>query len=175
MFRVERLREGDSRFLVYTEGGTIEGWLWAGNMRGDVFWGLKALENGSFTAKLTRRFRISVPAYFAGEPNVKERRRFVRLLPAHGSEIVLRFEKLTPALLDGLKQAFAAPHIDEEKSDEEHHPGTERVAEAEAGHREGVGRVGGDSPEDRGPVRVQRRRQKVTPKAKKRGKAHARA
>lgn len=149
-WEVYKLKLGEKRFLLVGNGLRFHGEVWQGAQKGDVFWGLKAMEIPACRARLLHSWRIETPYFYSGQKNRGQDRRYLRFVSSTTGPFVLRFEEtVTAELLDDLRTAFSAPHVRKEVRDEKH------AGEAEldpAGAAEGRGAGGSVEGEDRNPA-----------------------
>lgn len=123
-WQVYRLKEGEKKFILVGCGYRLSGEVWRGAMKGDVFWGLKALESPVLASRLLRRWRVAAPRRFASEDNTGLSRKYVEFLPlAFGASFALRFAEYVPSeLLRDLKVAFGGIGTARKEPDHEESP-----------------------------------------------------
>lgn len=108
-----KLKPGEKRFIVVGHGYRLHGYLYQGPMKGDVFWGLKALESGHpARAKVLRRWTVEIPRKFGGaeHKNTGRDRKWLVFHSGAAASFVLRFEETIPdELVRDLRIAFREP------------------------------------------------------------------
>lgn len=176
-WNIIRQKEGDPQFILAGEGQIFRGRIWRGAMRGDAFYGIRALENPLHAQSVSRTYRVRTPQRWAGESNTGENRRVVQMAPLDpGVEIVFRFDREIPhALLEALRVAFREPQPAEKppqegESHEEHRGSVDGQADGQEGRGPGQhsgGRQGGEAPRNGLRARLRRDGEKVAPASRK--------
>ena len=183
-WQVVKLKEGEAGFQLVGDGQRFHGRVHQGLMKGDTFWGLKALEYPACRERVIHAWEIKVPRVYGGQyDNTGAGRKFLCFFAPGAPSFTLRFEEyVTPLLLSALREAYSgrAGVLKRQHEKESGHEESEREAverSAQAGADGGQGRSddrAGDAPgheQDPGDQRLEERRQvtrKPKAKAKKR-------
>jgi len=155
---VFNLALGRKHFILASAGVTYHGEVWQGAMKGEIFWGLKALQYGAHAqAKIRNPWKVSTPMRLSALANTGANRHFIRLERARGGAVVLRFQEIVTAdLVSALRDAFQPARPRTTANQEERHEGTEeRVGSAaEEGQGRGSGGFRGQRDEEGDVQRV---------------------
>lgn len=141
-----RLQEGDKSFSFRSSIGEFHGRVYQGAMKGDVYWGLKALvpELWACRERVVYDWEIRVPKLRGSEKNTGIGRRLLNFWSQSAAPFALLFEEyVPPELISDLERAYGfrvrnqyqvqkGEHNEEPARDPELHH-----AEADAGRRQG--------------------------------------
>lgn len=107
-WELTRFKEGEKKFVLSGQGMRLYGEVWRGAMKGDAFWGLKALMIPSCRENLIHGpWKIVVPRQVGASKNTGQDRRFVEFVSDKGPGFMLRFSSyVPPEVIAALREAF---------------------------------------------------------------------
>lgn len=167
-WEVLRLKRNERAFIIRGHGFVLHGEVWRGAMKGDVYWGLKALESPTLAAWLRQRWRVAAPRRFASEDNTGVNRKYIEFEPlASGAPFALRFQEYVPTeLLQSLRAAFGG--ASQKEPEDEEHAGAAVLDSPEGALGRGAGRpVEGEDRQPAGPRQDPRPKGKVVKRRRK--------
>ena len=109
-WQVNRHKYGEKVFVLVGMGMTLRGEVWRGSMKGDTFWGIKALEHPQARERVVHNWKSPHRHKIGTVLNSGTERRFVVLEAPDAAQVVLRFDKPVPTeLIRDFRIAFAGP------------------------------------------------------------------